>query len=416
MVIAVVVTSIALMLIRPRGIQEVWWAGSGAVILVATNLVPLRLACQAVSSGLDVYTFLAGMMLMCGLAQELGVFDWMAALAVRSARGSSVRLFTSVYVVGTIVTIFMSNDATAVVLTPAVLVVVRQAKAPPLAYLFVCAMIANAASFVLPISNPANLVVFHGGMPPLGRWLAWFAIPSLLSIATTYAALRFVFRRELRVSLEAEVAIRPRTRGVTWCLGGLAFVVAVLLAASAYDLDLGVPTLLAAGLVVVVMGRRERIGARTLVRAISWSTLVLVAALFVMVSSVERIGAIGLAAEGLQKMGSMPAAPAVALTGATVSVANNLVNNLPLGLIAGAAVQQAHPTSLVTRSILIGVDLGPNLSVTGSLATILWLLALQKERIRVGAWSFLRVGVVVMPIALCASLAGLLLAHLFTGS
>ena len=90
----------------------------------------------------------------------------------------------------------MSNDATAVVLTPAILSAVRKAKVQPLPNLFACALIANAASFVLTISNPANLVVFHGGgLPPLGRWLLSFGVPSLLSIAATYAVMRFLFRK-----------------------------------------------------------------------------------------------------------------------------------------------------------------------------------------------------------------------------
>ena len=90
---------------------------------------------------------------------------------------SCTRLFGLIYAVGTIVTICMSNDATAVVLTPAVLAAVRRSKAQPLPFLFACALIANAASFVLPISNPANLVVFRSGMPPLGRWLLSFLVP-----------------------------------------------------------------------------------------------------------------------------------------------------------------------------------------------------------------------------------------------
>jgi arsenical pump membrane protein len=121
------------------------------------------------------------MMLLSELAREHGLFDWLSAIAVRNARGSCVRLFTLVYIVGTVVTIFLSNDATAVVLTPAILTAVRKARVQPLPYMFVCALIANAASFVLPISNPANLVVFHGAMPTLGRWLIAFCIPSVRS-------------------------------------------------------------------------------------------------------------------------------------------------------------------------------------------------------------------------------------------
>ncbi len=144
------------------------------------------------------------MMLLSELAREQGVFDWVASVAVRGAKGSCSRLFLLVYGVGTLVTIFMSNDATAVVLTPAILTAVRKAKVSPLPYLFVCALIANAASFVLPISNPANLVVFHTGMPPLGTWLADFGVPSLLSILVTF--LRHAFSVSRATSARASNA------------------------------------------------------------------------------------------------------------------------------------------------------------------------------------------------------------------
>ena len=147
----IVAVSIVLMLIRPRGIPEVYWIGGGALLLVLLRLVPLRLAGKAVVEGSDVYLFLIGMMLLSELAREHGVFDWLSSAAIRSANGSCTRLFTLVYGIGTLVTIFMSNDATAVVLTPAILSAVRKAKVQPLPYLFACALIANAASFVLPI-------------------------------------------------------------------------------------------------------------------------------------------------------------------------------------------------------------------------------------------------------------------------
>ena len=192
---SIVAVSIALMLIRPRGIPEVWWISGGALLLIVLRLVPLKLAGQAVAEGSDVYLFLIGMMLLSELAREQGVFDWVASVAVRGAKGSCSRLFLLVYGVGTLVTIFMSNDATAVVLTPAILTAVRKAKVAPLPYLFVCALIANAASFVLPISNPANLVVFHTDMPPLGTWLADFGFPSLLSIIVTFSSCVSSFER-----------------------------------------------------------------------------------------------------------------------------------------------------------------------------------------------------------------------------
>src|ERR1700689_394394 len=217
--------SIALMLTRPRGIPEVWWISGGAFLLIALRLVPLRLAGQGVAKGSDVYLFLIGMMLLSELAREQGVFDWAAAVAVRGAKGSCSRLFLLVYSVGTLVTIFMSNDATAVVLTPAILTAVRKAKVSPLPYLFVCALIANAASFVLPISNPANLVVFHTGMPPLWTWLADFGVPSLLSILVTFLVMRLLFRDELCKSIECKVEDAKLSGNGKLVLAGLALMI-----------------------------------------------------------------------------------------------------------------------------------------------------------------------------------------------
>ena len=413
---AIVGISILLMLVRPRNIPEVWWIGAGVFLLLSLRLVPLRLAGRAAAKGADVYLFLAGMMLLSEVAREQGVFDWLAALAVRSADGSCSRLFFLVYAIGTIVTILMSNDATAVVLTPAILVAVRKAKVEPLPYLFVCAFIANAASFVLPISNPANLVVFHDQMPPLAQWLLWFGVPSLLSIMVTYAVLRFIFRKELLGMIEHEVDASPLTRHGKLVLAGIAAMAAVLIATSSLNRDLGLPTFVTALVITAIVSVMTRSNPVRLVREISWSTLVLVAGLFVLVDAAETIGAMKVTQAWLEWATTLTPAAGSMLVGFAVGVANNVVNNLPLGLIAGSTLQAAHAKGLLASAVMIGVDLGPNLSITGSLATILWLIALRKEKLDVSFWSFLKVGAIAMPIALLFSIGGAIAMHSFFGA
>jgi arsenical pump membrane protein len=405
----IVAISILLMLLRPRNIAEVWWISGGAFLLIALRLIPLKLAFSAVAEGTDVYLFLIGMMLLAELARDQGVFDWVSSVAVRGAKGSCSRLFLWVYAVGTIVTIFMSNDATAVVLTPAILAVIRKVKVSPLPYLFVCAFVANAASFVLPISNPANLVVFHTGMPPLGHWLAAFGVPSLLSIVATYVVMRVFFREDLNGRIEHPAEPVKLTASGKVVLWGLAFVVAALLTASAMKKDLGLPTCLAALAITAVASFAAKSNPFKLFREISWSTILLVAGLFIMVDAVESQGALKLTQQGLAWAQQLAPAAAAMVVGFTVGIGNNLVNNLPLGLIAGATIKAAHVKGLIANAVLIGVDLGPNLSVTGSLATILWLLALRKEKLNVSAWKFLKLGMIAMPIALAAALGGALL-------
>ena len=259
-------------------------------------------------------------------------------------------------------------------------------------YLFVCALIANAASFVLPISNPANLVVFHTGMPPLGRWLASFAVPSLLSIAATFLVMRILFRKELREPIECEMEDRALSANGKLVLGGLAAMTAVLLAASSMRIDLGLPTFITAVVLTVSVSIKAKSNPLRLAKEISWGTLLLVAGLFVMVDAVEIAGALEKTQAWLAWVQSLAPAPGALLVGFAVGIGNNLVNNLPLGLIAGAAIQTTHLKGLLVNAILIGVDLGPNLSVTGSLATILWLIALRREKLDVSFWKFLQSG------------------------
>jgi arsenical pump membrane protein len=411
LLLAIVALSILLMLIRPRGIAEVWWVGAGAALLLALRLISLDLAVRAVAEGADVYLFLTGMMLLSELAREQGVFDWLASAAVRRAKGSRQHLFTLVYAIGTLVTIFMSNDATAVVLTPAILAAVRKAKTPPLPYLFVCALIANAASFLLPISNPANLVVFDSGMPPLGPWLLAFGLPSVCSILSTYLVMRWIFREDIRGAIDHEVEPDPLTGNGKLVLWGLAVVVIVLLAASSLHKDLGLPACLAALAATAGVSIRARTNPLRLAKEISWQTLALVAGLFIMVRAIESVGAFRLTQRALAWAQSLTPESGAVVTGLAVGASANLVNNLPLGLIAAATLQATNAKGLIASAVLIGVDLGPNLSVTGSLATILWLLALRKENMDVGFWKFLKVGAVAMPIALLLSIGAAILMH-----
>jgi arsenical pump membrane protein len=391
-------------IVRPWNLPEFIWAVAGAVLLVLLNLLPWPEALAAAGKGMDVYFFLIGMMLLAEVARQEGLFDWLAAQAVRHAHGSAKRLFLIVYVVGTIVTVLLSNDATAVVLTPAVYAATRAAQVEPLPYLFVCAFIANAASFVLPISNPANLVVFG---PPLSEWLHAFTLPSVAAIVATYGALRLTQRRALDAAVATVGEIAPLRRGGQVAALGIAMTAVVLLTASARGSDLGWPTFIAGAIVTALVLAIARQSPLPVLKDISWSVLPLVAGLFILVEGLNRTGALPALARVLKQASATSPQLTSWFAGIVVAITSNLANNLPIGLIAATTRQIAEVPIHVTGAILIGVDLGPNLSVTGSLATILWLIALRREGEHVSASRFLKLGLVVMPPALLLSLLAL---------
>lgn len=393
---------------RPFRWPEAVWAVSGALIIVLLGLLPLADALHAVGEGLDVYLFLIGMMLLSEVARREGVFDWVAALAVNHAHGSPRRLFFLMYAAGTLTTVFLSNDATAVVLTPAVFAVAKRARAQPLPHLLVCAFVANAASFVLPISNPANLVLYAGHLPSLMAWLQRFGLASACSIAITYAALYLTQRRALQGSCAVDHSVprlNPQGRLTLLAIGVTAV---VLLIVSALDGQLGLPTAALGICTTLLISARKRQSPWPVVKVISWDVLALVAGLFVLVQTLHHTGVIQSLVVATERLVAWSQTGAASLLGGGIAVASNILNNLPAGLIASATIRADHLPQTVIDSLLIGVDLGPNLSVTGSLATILWLNAIRREGEHVGFWTFLKIGMCTMPpallLALCARL------------
>lgn len=395
-------------LFRPWRLPEYVWATTGAVALVALGLLPAAQAGSAILEGTDVYLFLIGMMLVAEVARQAGLFDWVAVAAADHAAGSARRLFDLVFLVGTVVTVLLSNDATAVVLTPAVYAVARVVGAPPLPYLYVCAFIANAASFVLPISNPANLVVFGDRMPALGPWLAHFALPSVLAIGSTYITLRLVFRDDLRQPLKASPPLPPMTWPLRMAALGVAITAGTLLITSALGHRLGLPTLIAGCVSAALVLAVTRSGPLRLIKGVAWGVLPLVAGLFVLV---EGMAASGVLQDLANLMRGLSADAALWAGGVGAALSGNVINNLPAGLMAGTLARMADLSSAATAALLIGIDLGPNLSVSGSLATLLWLLAVRREGMHISALSFLRLGIVVMPPALILALGAL---HVFS--
>lgn len=395
-------------LIRPKNWPEAVWPVIGATLLVVFRLLGPGDAFAAVRQGTSVYLFLAGMMLLAELARRQGLFAYLASHAVDAAKGSRARLFLLVYLVGVVVTALLSNDATAVVLTPAVYAAVKKTGAPVLPYLLICAFVANAASFVLPISNPANLVIFGRQMPPLPEWMKTFTLPSILAIATTYLLLRLLHRNPLRGGID-----RDPSSGALSCSGqavgyGILVSAVALLVASAFHRDLGVATFLAAVLVFAAVLRLEPAAFVPVIGDIAWSILPLVAGLFVIVRALDHTGAIAGAHQGLHDLESMWPVAGALVASFSAAILSNIANNLPVALLAGNAVQD-HVPRLLRHALVIGIDLGPNFSITGSLATILWLIAIRREGETVGFWQFLRLGVMITTPALLLATCALLL-------
>lgn len=180
-----------------------------------------------------------------------------------------------------------------------------------------------------------------------------------------------------------------------------------MIAASAANIDLGLPTFIAALAAVAFVAFKDRHAPVVILKDVSWSVLPLVAGLFILVATIDKAGALAMSRAAIHHAANLPPVWGGVSSAFCVALLSNIANNLPVGLITGSTIQGAAIAPHLRDALVIGVDLGPNLSVTGSLATILWLVALRRDGENVTAWQFLKYGLAVMPPALLLAVAAL---------
>ncbi len=363
---------------------------------MALGYEPIAAAADAIGQQWNILLFILGLMVLSATAEESGAFQWLTEFLLERAHGSPRRLFIFLFLAAAVVTVLFSNDATAIALTPVVYrAVAERGLGDVKPFLLTCVFVANTASFGLPFSNPANVLIL-----PHARLLeyAWhLAPPQIVAIALNLGIFLFFFRSQLRGRYDLVAAAPPSARATrTLCaMGSLAV---VYVAALLLEWPLGPVAAIGAALVLAVARiRPARIAGRA-----AWSTLLLLAVLFVLFDAVTRAGFVSWALEGLdasQHYGSL-AVNAIAAAGA--ALLSNAFNNLPVAVASSYVVAHAVREQ-IAYPLIAGVDLGPNLMTSGSLATILWLGILRRHGVRISLREYLRLGAVVVPatIAVC---------------
>ena len=413
--VTVAVATLVLILVRPRRLPEPAAAIGGAGLTIVLGLVTPGEALLAVAGSWNVFLFFVGLMVASFAAERAGVFDTAAELVARLAGGSARRLLVLVYLLGVVVTALLSNDATALLLTPVVFSLARRLKLPPLPYAYACALSANAASFILPVANPANLLVMQGAPLSLQAFVARLWLPSVASTAVTLAGLLVLTWSTLGRAYSVPPT-EPVTRRVRLGMLGLAIMVAAYLLSDVLTLPLGVIACAGGALLILLDAVSAPPDLRALIRDVAWGLLVLLAGLNIVVEGLVRSGVTAPAVDALAWLADPTGTAGGWIGGAVVAlgtaVLSNVVNNLPMALIVAAAFGQVDPASAerLIAGAIVGIDLGPNLTTVGSFATMLWLMLLRRRGLDVSARAYARVGLLVTPPALLAAIVALALA------
>lgn len=398
--IAALAAVLGFALFRPHRWPEAVVAVPAAGLVIATGAVSWHDAVTEVAELAPVVGFLAAVLVLARLCDDEGLFHAAGVMMARATSGGQSRLLTSVFAISAAVTAILSLDATVVLLTPVVLATARTLAVPARPHAYATAHLANSASLLLPVSNLTNLLAFSAAGLSFLHFAAVMSLPWAAAILVEFVLLRWLFRKDLRVLPQ-----RPETTEPLDVPLFALVVVGLTLVGFAVTSLLGFSPAWAALAGTLVLGIRalatRRTTATKIVAALDIPFLAFVLCLGVVVVAVMNNGLDAAMHRMIPDGHGLLALLGIA---AVAAVLSNVVNNLPAVLVLLPLVTPAGPAAVL--AVLIGVNIGPNLTYVGSLANLLWRSVVRRD-IDAGFGEFSRIGLVTTPAVLVAAVLGL---------
>lgn len=410
-----------LMVFRPRGIKEGVAGALGALMMILAGLVSYKDIIDVLRDTGGILVMLLAMMIISIIVDEAGFFHWAANHSVRLAKGNGRRLFLNTFIMGTIITTIISNDATALIITPIVFSFVSLLGINPIPFLLACTFIADTASLSLPVSNLTNLLVYHQMELSFIPYILAMALPTLVAIVINYLVFYLIFKKEIPINyVEAISEDNPiKHKGFFWVSTiGLFLIVIGYVIGSWLNVPLVYIALIGASLLMLAGRYFKQIEEKQILSQVSWSVLIFVVGMFIVVRGIQNTGLPQLVGNLIIKQSDGSLLKAILYTAGGTALGSNVINNVPMDMMM-ISVLRSVPiegwTTPLAYSTILGAGLGPNLTIIGSLATMLWLGTIRRKGVNITPWQYMKVGLLTAPLMIFVSSLALWISVLLVG-
>jgi arsenical pump membrane protein len=432
------VLTVSFIVWKPRGISETVPTSICAFIVLLVGIVPLSDVKEIFNIVSGASITIISTIVMSIVLESVGFFKWVAYNLVKKSRGSGILLYVYILVLCYLTTLFFNNDGSILITTPIIIRIVTLLRLKPnqqIPYLLSGALIATASSAPIAVSNIANLIALKIVDLDLNSYVAMMFVPSMIGIVAISLLLYLYYRKDIpkKISshtlhfgthsqninlLEHPLADKKPLLDIDWSTFRICIIIVVLIRGGFFALTpFGVPleiiAIVGALLLIYIRWQRQGIGGMDIITKTPWHVLLFAFSMYVLVYGLHNVGATTLIVDTLKDYMVANRFNTIMISGVLLTVLSNLFNNLPAVMIGTLSfVEMGLDTSTLQLAYLaniIGSDIGALISPMGTLATLIWMFILRKNKIHISWGQYVRVTILVIPIGLIITLLALYL-------